>query len=304
MYIKNSAAISCQNSFRNKGYSNTLVKDISDYSPISPDYKEFVTAGQMRRLSPVLRASIACAMACKDDNEWESIIVGTGIGCIKDTVKFLDDVNLSKSDSLIPPTAFIQSTHNTISGQISILTGNHNYNITHSHRFFSFENALLDAKQQILDGAKNALVGASEETLPLLDELCEIVNPIWKNKIATSAAYFQIEKLPTSKVKIESIACLYNQKLDYHDAIQILCKKNDINFEEIDIVLNAALSKTIDHKGVKNLSDIYGYGFSLSALGMHLAEDILLSQKNIKNILVVNSYGNNCSLIHVKHVEA
>jgi hypothetical protein len=207
MYIKNSAAISCQNSFRNKGYSNDLIKEITDFNPISPDYKEFVTAGQMRRLSPVLRASIACALACKDENEWEAVIVGTGIGCIKDTVKFLDDINLAKTDSLLPPTAFIQSTHNTISGQISILTGNHNYNITHSHRFFSFENALLDAEQQLMDGAKNSLVGASEETIPMLDDLSEIVKPEWKNKTVTSAAYFQIEKQHSTPIKIENIAC-------------------------------------------------------------------------------------------------
>ena len=48
-------------------------------------------------------------------------------------------------EKMLSPTAFIQSTHNTVGAQIALLLKCHHYNNTIVHRAFSFENALTEA---------------------------------------------------------------------------------------------------------------------------------------------------------------
>ncbi|MBR6081700.1 MAG: 3-oxoacyl-ACP synthase, partial [Salinivirgaceae bacterium] len=57
----------------------------------------------------------------------------------------------------------IQSTFNTIGGQIALLRGIHSYNVTYAHRGLSFESALIDAAMQVAEGKKNVLLGAIDE---------------------------------------------------------------------------------------------------------------------------------------------
>ncbi len=42
-----------------------------------------------------------------------AIITGTALGCLEDTVTFLTRM-IELNEELLPPTAFIQSTHNTV----------------------------------------------------------------------------------------------------------------------------------------------------------------------------------------------
>ena len=50
----------------------------------------------------------------------DAIITGTGMGCYEDTDKFLRSM-LDNKEQLLTPTAFIQSTHNTVAGQIALI---------------------------------------------------------------------------------------------------------------------------------------------------------------------------------------
>jgi len=62
------------------------------------------------------------------------------------------------------PTAFMQSTHNTVASLIAIYTGNHGYNNTYAHRTVSFECALQDAWLQLRTGRlRTALICANDE---------------------------------------------------------------------------------------------------------------------------------------------
>jgi 3-oxoacyl-[acyl-carrier-protein] synthase II len=71
---------------------------------------------------------------------------------------------VENKEELLTPTAFIQSTHNTVGAQIALMLKCHNYNNTFVHRGFSFESALLDAMTLIHDGEANTvLVGAVDE---------------------------------------------------------------------------------------------------------------------------------------------
>ena len=51
--------------------------------------------------------------------------------------------------NILTPTSFIQSTHNTVGGQIALELQCKGYNFTYVHGSNSFESALLDAKLQL-----------------------------------------------------------------------------------------------------------------------------------------------------------
>ena len=69
-----------------------------------------------------------------------------------------------QNEEMLTPTAFIQSTHNTIGAQVALLLQCHNYNNTFVHRGFSFESALLDAMMLLEeDAAATVLAGAADE---------------------------------------------------------------------------------------------------------------------------------------------
>ena len=93
----------------------------------------------------------------------DAIVTGTAYGCLEDTGIFLKKM-VEQKEEMLTPTAFIQSTHNTIGAQIALLLQCHNYNNTFVHRGFSFESALLDAMMLLEENAgTNVLVGAADE---------------------------------------------------------------------------------------------------------------------------------------------
>ncbi|MEI6854337.1 MAG: beta-ketoacyl synthase chain length factor [Bacteroidota bacterium] len=114
---------------------------------IEPDYKEIINPNLIRRMGRVIKMGVAASMKCLKDMGLENpdaIITGTSLGCIEDTEKFLNQIVINK-EQFLAPTSFIQSTHNTIAGQIALLLKCNAYNYAYVHRNFSFENALLDA---------------------------------------------------------------------------------------------------------------------------------------------------------------
>jgi len=65
---------------------------------------------------------------------------------------------------MLPPTAFIQSTHNTVAAQIALMLKCHQYNNTFVHKGISFESALFDAMMLLKENeANNVLVGGIDE---------------------------------------------------------------------------------------------------------------------------------------------
>jgi 3-oxoacyl-[acyl-carrier-protein] synthase II len=140
-----------------------------------PGYKEFIPAEMIRRMGRIIKMGVAASKLCLRDAGSatgggvpgdiipDAIITGTGLGCVEDTEKFLASM-ISNNEEFLTPTSFIQSTHNTVAGQIALLLRCHGYNFTYVHRGISFESALIDATMQIRMGEfSNALVGGSDE---------------------------------------------------------------------------------------------------------------------------------------------
>lgn len=322
-FIQAASTISHQPTFRNKSFS----ENISALNPaselLSPDYKKYISPVLLRRMSKVLRMSIACSADCLEQSDVKSpdaIIVGTGLGCLDDTEKFLNNF-ISIKEGLIPPTSFIQSTHNTIAGQISLILQNHNYNMTHTQNTLSFEHALQDAFLCLDEGGKNVLVGAADEHIEILDDIAEELG--YKNEQLTSGSSFFIlstEKNKNSKVRVLNAAScgLFNSFLE---SVNNFFSDNNINSKEIDLILFS----TLQEKTKNEITDLFngkstvdyekysGTYFTNSAFAMHLAIDILESGKNnfngttidMKRILICNNLNSqNLGLIFVEKVEA
>lgn len=139
------------------------------FSAQEPDYKQMITnANLRRRMSRMIKMGVACGLECLKDispEKVDAIITATGLGCLADTEKFMNAL-MDNREQMLNPTAFIQSTFNTIGAQIALLLKIHAYNVTYVHRGLSFESALTDGIMSIAEGKQHVLAGAMDEITP------------------------------------------------------------------------------------------------------------------------------------------
>lgn len=167
IYINGLASISPQPNLNQKEFLSQIRQYKSNMLQcIEPDYAKFFHPNSLRRMGRVLKLGWAGAKSCLDDagiEKPESICIGTGKGCYKNTHLFLLSVD-ENQEKFVPPSPFIQSAHGSIAAQIAIQTGCRNYNMTYAHRTFSFESALQDAIMLLKEGKhKNVLLGGVDE---------------------------------------------------------------------------------------------------------------------------------------------
>jgi len=131
-----------------------------------PDYKQWIDVKLIRRMSRVIKMGVAAAQLSLQEagvQKPDAIITGTAYGCLDDTGVFLSKM-INQQEEMLTPTAFIQSTHNTVAGQIALMLGCHGYNNTFVHKGFSFESALLDSMMILREGkCSRILAGAMDE---------------------------------------------------------------------------------------------------------------------------------------------
>ncbi|MFT4061060.1 MAG: beta-ketoacyl synthase chain length factor [Edaphocola sp.] len=112
-----------------------------------PDYKNLIPPMQLRRMTKPVRTGIAAARMTLEPLGREqpaSIHVGTAWGMLQDSEHFLQKM-IEQQEQMLAPTAFIQSTHNTVAGQIALGIACTAHNMTFVHTGHSLENAYLDA---------------------------------------------------------------------------------------------------------------------------------------------------------------
>ncbi|PCJ00891.1 MAG: 3-oxoacyl-ACP synthase [Flavobacteriales bacterium] len=304
MYINACSTISHQNSFKNENWINelTLLNDESEL--ITPNYKEFITPTALRRMSKIIKMSLACGKDCIEQSGIENpdaIIVGTGLGCLADTEKFLDNSLTIKG--LIPPTSFIQSTHNTIAGQISLALKNHNYNVTHTQNSLSFEHALIDSILCLNEEDSNILVGSADEAIPLLGEIIDNLGFEKISKHMTSGASFFMlsnNKTNTSKAKLIDSYTVGLNNSDPKKVINEFLEQNNTSLNNIDLVLSnsfgsiniSEIEELFNSTKVTPVEQYTGYHLTNAAFSMHLATETLNQDSTIKRILIYNTLNN------------
>ncbi len=167
IYINAVAGISPQETFNATSFPQTIIQHTGNrFNCIGPDYDDLIDAKLIRRMSRIIKMGAAAALRCLQQSNVEmpgGIIVGTAYGCLQDTEIFLQRM-IDYKEEMLTPTAFIQSTHNTVGAQIALLLQCHNYNNTFVQSGFSFESALLDALMLLKENEmSNVLVGAADE---------------------------------------------------------------------------------------------------------------------------------------------
>jgi 3-oxoacyl-[acyl-carrier-protein] synthase II len=168
-YIHTYATISRVNSFEDGILQNEFIDVHAE--TLHPGYKDYISPALIRRMSPVVKMGVTAGLKCLErQSDIGGVIVGTDLGCLRDTEKFLGTV-VKHEGLAISPTAFIQSTHNTVAGQIALTIGNNGYNMTHSQQGISFECALMDARLLTVETKLPVLVGACEEHIDFLSEM-------------------------------------------------------------------------------------------------------------------------------------
>ncbi len=201
---------------------------------IHPDYKQYINPTALRRMSPLIRMGLATSKICVEKagiEKPDAILVGSGLGCVRDTVKFLNQL-IENQETLLNPTAFIQSTHNTVSGQIALMLGCRAHNLTFSQDSISFQTALLEGMLLLdEDKAKNILLGGIdevvEESFQLMDK-----NGCVNGPMGEGSNFFLI----SSEQSAKSMARL--------DGLQILnrCEPGDVSKLTSDFLVSRGLA--------------------------------------------------------------
>jgi hypothetical protein len=196
-----------------------FLADIREYEgtrlkALEPDYKQWIDPKLIRRMGRVVKMGVAAARLSLQEASLampDAIITGTAYGCLEDTGVFLSRM-VNQQEEMLTPTAFIQSTHNTVGGQIAMLLSCHAYNNTFVHRSFSFESALLDSMMILQEGtAQQVLTGGVDE---ITDHSHAILSRfgLYRHTVAgEGAAYFTlgIEKAAHTVAQLKGLSTLY-----------------------------------------------------------------------------------------------
>ena len=169
VFIQAASQISNQMPLSEQWLEQPVFPTVANSDSQEADYSKYISPMVARRMGKLFKRAIAIAVDVMDKGKMEqvdAIITGTGLGCIEHTEKFLNAM-LDNDEECLPPTHFMQSTHNTISSQIALHLKCHGYNCTYSHRGTSFDNSLLDALTQMhLGEIHSAMVCGHEEMTP------------------------------------------------------------------------------------------------------------------------------------------
>lgn len=312
VYINSIASISAQKTFDNTSF----LTEIEDYEAkiinvINPNYKDYIPPAAARRMAKGIKMGVVASKIAIQESgldNVDAIITGTGMGCVRDSEKFVSAI-IDNDEQYLTPTSFIQSTHNTVGGQIALELQCKGYNFTYVHASNSFESALLDAKLQLeLNEEKNILIGGVDELGDHTTEIHKIVNHIKSEAVKASellqsktkgavfgegANFFVLsnEKQDSSYAEILSIKT-YNT-LPEGDVLQeasSFLKESNLNLEDIDLLVLGnngdvdfdtyynALSEGFQNTQQAYYKHLCGEFNTASSFGFWLASNILKRQ--------------------------
>jgi len=172
-----------------------------------PDYNGLIPPMQLRRMSKPVRTGVAAAKLCLDDfKDLAAINIGTAYGMLQDSESFLDKM-IRQEEDMLNPTAFIQSTHNTVGGQVALSLQCNAHNMTCVHKGHSFESALLDAELLLKDHeGSSVLAGAVDECTDTSFAILSELGVYNKNIIAGEGAHFYLLSGKCSTASLAKIA--------------------------------------------------------------------------------------------------
>lgn len=259
VYIRGLGSVSAQKTFDNSEFLN----EITEYhdtviSAIDPVYKDYIPPAAARRMAKGIKMSAVASKIALDEAKMDNvdaIITGTGMGCLRDSEKFVSAI-IDNHEEYLTPTSFIQSTHNTVGGQIALGLGCKGYNFTYVHSSISFESALIDAKMQLeLDEASSILVGGVDELADHTVAIHKAINHVKPQAVSLvgllssgtegavfseGANFFVLSNEKNDTVYGELVAVdTFNtlQKGELLETVHNFLRQNDLNVSDIDLLV-------------------------------------------------------------------
>jgi 3-oxoacyl-[acyl-carrier-protein] synthase II len=245
MYINAASSISAQLSFRQP----SLLRELKSLQGTrlrceEPDYNQLIEPKLIRRMSRIIRMSVATAMDALQVariNDPSAIITGTAYGCLEDTGIFLRRI-VDNNEEMLTPTAFIQSTHNTVGAQIALLLKCHSYNNTYVQRAHSFESALIDTILFLKENKDaNVLMGAADELTDDSFEILQRFNLFSDIPAGEGASFFVAgsTKTDNSLAELKGLKTLLNPSAEtINETLQALLEENGLRLNDLDLVLS------------------------------------------------------------------
>ncbi|WP_264564769.1 beta-ketoacyl synthase chain length factor [Flavobacterium sp. N3904] len=322
-YINGLGCISAQKTFDTVFLEEAEVNNNDIFLPLkTPVYKDFIPPVAIRRMAKGVKNGIVASILALREAKLESvdaIITGTGMGCIEDSEKFLKAI-LDNDEQFLTPTSFIQSTHNTVGGQIALGLQCKSYNLTYVNGSISFESALLDAKMKIEEhDATSVLVGGIDEIADYTASLFKLAGFIKKENekpfsvlgsttkgvvFSEGSTFFVLEneKKENSQVEILDIEIINALDIsEVENKIIEFLNSNNLNPETIDAVVlgyngdveSDLYYKNLSERSFANTPQMYykhliGEYDTASAFGLWVAVKIIKTQ-TIPEIIKVNT---------------
>ncbi|WP_299439093.1 beta-ketoacyl synthase N-terminal-like domain-containing protein [uncultured Aquimarina sp.] len=241
---------------------DTFLEDIISHKEAifrshDPNYKEYIKPAAMRRMSKSVKMGVTTASMALNNSGVEmpdAIITGTGMGCKQDSEKFLENI-LNNDEQFLTPTLFIQSTHNTVGGQVALGLGCKAYNVTYVQGAASFETSVMDAQLMLSEESEiNILVGGIDEIaknstlLHKLDgqikeddiDVIKLLDSDTPGTVASEGATFMVLGAETDKslakvINVETIS--EGTPLEIKASIEKFILNQGLSVEDIDAVV-------------------------------------------------------------------
>jgi len=301
IYINTIKQISAQQPLVDDWFDEPIFYSEPYVRAIEPDYKQFFTPNESRRLGKILKRALLVSRECRGvlntpENMPDAIITGTGLGCIENTEIFLDKL-VREGEELLNPTHFMQSTHNTISSLVAIDAKCHAYNSTYAHKGISFECALQDAFMQLkTNKIQTALVGAHDEMTPAYFTLLKRGGYLGKPNQTFAgetaiAMMLSTEKTEKTLCEIEAVEKIYTgvrevKELEgVSDIDYIMVGTNGV--EENNKIYFENCAKLFPNIPLLQYKNIFGESYTASALGVYAAA-ICLQKGEIPNFMFID----------------
>jgi len=288
-FIHKYSTISNGDTFNNGVLNNTVGNTI-----IYPDYKKTIPGVNLRRMSAIVKMGLANTIKCLNGKKVDAVVVGTGLGSIHHTELFLSSF-VNTEQSILSPTPFINSVHNTISGEIALHTKNQGYNATYSQGGLSFEGALLDAILLTKEN-KNVIIGGVDESTPVLEK---VLNKMKAKRLFTSGSSF----FNLSPDKKNSLAEVINCTITKRGKLISLLDSFNYNPQKDFILSGHSTCNYTNNLKTLNYSNYSGVYMTNSSYGLQLAVEILNTSdiaeldgytfpENLKRIFIINHSSN------------
>ena len=253
-YIHQAICISPQQTFPVVDLENLELPVNNKLMAKEPGY-ETIPRNALRRMSKTVRMTVGAAIPIIQKHENISgIIMATANGGMEESISFLQQI-VDYNEDMLAPGQFVQSTANAAAAQLSLITSNKNYNITHVHRGLAFENAAIDAFMQLKENPNSTYLLGGVDEIAVYNYKFEKLYGYYKEEEITNnlyntdtpgtiagegAAIFAVNNNPSNAIAfVQAIQTIHTEDTDeIKETLEVFLSKCISSGNKIDLFLS------------------------------------------------------------------